>query len=94
MAEVAYEREQIEQEIAIARMEAAQEVIPKSLEESLAMHKALRARFDLLADGFEKINSPKQRTKERAIGFALGVLASLLAAMIWWLATNQWPALK
>jgi len=94
MAELAYEREQIEQEIAIARMEAEHEAIPNSLAESLEINKALRAQLSSLADSFEKANSPKERNKERAIGFVLGVCASLLAALAWWGMTGFWPTLK
>jgi hypothetical protein len=94
MAELAYEREQIEQEIAIARMEAEHEAIPNSLDESLKIIKVLRTQLSSLADNFERANSTKERNKERAIGFALGVCASLLAALAWWAMTGFWPALK
>jgi hypothetical protein len=50
MAELAYEREQIEQEIAIARMEAEHEAIPNSLPGSLEINKALHVEFSSLAD--------------------------------------------
>jgi hypothetical protein len=94
MAELAYEREQIEQEIAIARMEAEHDAIPNSLAESLEINKALRTQLSLLADSFERANSPRERNKERAIGFALGITASLIAALVWWAAISQWPVLK
>jgi hypothetical protein len=94
MAELAYEREQIEQEIAIARMEAEHDAIPNSLTESLEINKALRTQLSSLADSFERANSPRERNKERAIGFALGITASLIAAVVWWAATGQWPVLK
>jgi hypothetical protein len=84
MAELAYERQQIEQEIAIARMEAEHEAIPKSLAESLENNIALRAQLGSLATRFEQVNSPRERNKERAIGFVLGVAASLVAALLWW----------
>jgi len=84
MAELAYERQQIEQEIAIARMEAEHEAIPRSLAESLEHNKALRNQLGTLATRFEQVNSLRERSKERAIGFVLGVAASLLAAVIWW----------
>lgn len=82
MAELAYEREQIEQEIAIARKEAEYEAIPSSLAESLEINKALRTQLASLATSFEKANSPLQRNKERFIGFALGIIASLLVAWV------------
>jgi hypothetical protein len=82
MAELAYEREQIEQEIAIARMEAEDEAIPESLAESLEINKALRVQLGSLAANFERANSPRERNKERAIGFALGVAASFFAALL------------
>ena len=84
MAELAYERQQIEQEIAIARMEAEHEAIPKSLAESLEHNQALRAQLSSLVMRFEQVNSPRERNKERAIGFILGVSASLVAALVWW----------
>ena len=61
MAELAYDREQIDQEIAIARMEAEHEAIPNSLAESLEINKSLRTQLTALADSFEKVNSPKAR---------------------------------
>ena len=88
MAELADEREQIEQEIAIARMEAKHEAVPNSLAESLEIDKALRTQLGSLVANFERVNSPKERNKERAVGFALGVAASLCAALVWWVATN------
>lgn len=94
MAEIAYEREQVEQEIAIAKMEAEHEALPKSFAESLDINRGLRAQLGALATNFEKANSPNARYKERAIGFALGITASLFAAAIWWFATGFWPALK
>lgn len=94
MAELAYEREQIEQEIAIARMEAEHDAIPNSLAESLEIIKALRAQLGTLAESFERANSPSARNKERAIGFILGVSASLVAALAWWAATGYFPTLR
>ena len=94
MAELAYEREQIEQEIAFARMEAEHEAIPKSLAESLEINKALRTQLGSLAANFERANSPKERNKERAIGFILGVAASLFAASLWWAAATLWSVFK
>ena len=89
MKEAAYERQQIEQEIAFARMEATHEAVPASLAESLEINRALRAQLGTLVESFEKANSPKERNKERLLGFALGVVASLIAALIWWAATGQ-----
>lgn len=94
MAELAYEREQIEQEIAIARMEAEHELMPQTYAESLEIKRSLREQLGALAGSFERANSPAARIRERAIGFALGVIASLVAAVIWWLAAAQWPTLK
>jgi hypothetical protein len=94
MSELAYEREQIEQEIAIARMEAEHEAIPNSLAESNEMIKTLRSQLSSLATSFEAANSPKARNKERALGFGLGVLASLLAALVWLGMGVLWPILK
>lgn len=94
MAELAYEREQIEQAIAIARMEAQHEALPKSYAESLEINRSLRAQIGALVANFERANSRTARSKERAIGFALGVAASLFAAAIWWLAAGYWPVLK
>lgn len=94
MAELAYEREQIEQEIAIARMEAEHELMPKTYAESLEINRSLREQLGALAKSFERAHSPGARNRERVIGFVLGVGASLVAATVWWLATTQWPALK
>jgi|GEM_PF-1983634 len=94
MAELAHEREQIEQEIAIARMEAEHDALPKSYAESLEMNKALRSQLGSLASAFEKANSSRERNKERAIGFLLGVAASLVAALLWWVAAGHWVMLK
>jgi hypothetical protein len=78
------ERQEIEQEIAIARMEAEMEALPESYAESLEINRSLRTQLGALAEKFESANSPKEKNKERAIGFALGVLASLVAALICW----------
>ena len=94
MAELAYEREQIEQEVAIARMEAEHELMPKTYAESLEINRALREQLGALAKSYELNNSTSARNQERAIGFALGIGASLVAALIWWLAATQWSALK
>lgn len=94
MAELAHERAEIEQEIAIARMEAEHDLMPKTYAESLEINRSLREQLGTLASSFERANSPGTRTRERAIGFALGVGASLLAAVIWRLATAQWPVLN
>lgn len=94
MAELAHERERVEQEIAIARMEAEQEALPKSFMESLEINKGLREQLGALAVSFQKANSRGSKRKERAIGFALGVAASLSAAVIWWFVTGLWPILK
>ena len=91
MAEVAYERQQVEQEIAIARMEAEHEAIPKTLVESLEINKALRVQVESLATILERAHSPHERNMERAIGFAIGVVASLVAALLWWTAATQLP---
>ncbi len=94
MAELAYERAQIEQEIAIAKLEAEHDALPKSFAESLDINRGLRAQLGTLAASFENANSRGARYKERAIGFLLGVAASLVAAAIWWLATEVWPILR
>ncbi|RRR99884.1 hypothetical protein EIP75_23690 [Aquabacterium soli] len=94
MKEMAFERQQVEQEIAFARMEAAHEAVPDSLAESLEINKALRTQLGALVESFDRVNSPKERNKERLFGFVLGVVASLIAALIWWAATGQWPVLK
>ncbi len=88
MADLAYEREQIEQQIATAIMEAKHDAIPNTLAESLEINKILRTQLGSFAANFERVNSPKERNKERAVGFALGIAASLCAALIWWAATN------
>lgn len=80
MAELAYEREHIEQEIAIARMEAEHDAIPNSLAESLEINKALREHLLSLTDSFEKANSRGQKYRELMMGFLCGILASLIAA--------------
>lgn len=94
MADLAYEREQIEQEIAIARMEAAYEAVPESLTESLEIIRVLRTQLGTLSAKFEIVNSVEEKKKERYIGFAFGVAASLVAALIWWVAASHWPVLK
>lgn len=94
MKQLAYEREQIDQEIAVARMEAAHEALPKSYAESLEIVTNLRGQLGSLAANFEKVNSQKERCKERAIGFTLGVAASIVAALILLAAAVQWPILK
>lgn len=94
MAELALEREQIEREITVAKMEAAQDALPMSFAESLEIVKMLRSQLGRLASEFEKANSSRERNKERAIGFGLGVVASLIAALLWWIAASHWVALK
>lgn len=94
MKEVAYEREHLEQAIGIARMEAEHEALPASYAESLEINKGLRSQIGVLAASFEAGNSATARNRERAIGFVLGVSASLVAAAIWWTAANLWPILK
>lgn len=93
MAELAYEREQIEQEIAIARMEAEHDAIPNSMAESLEHNRALRTQLGSLVARFEEINSPRARNRERGVGFLLGVAASLASALLWW-AVAIYVALK
>lgn len=83
MADAAYEREQVEQEIAIARMEAEYDALPKSYAESLEIIKDLRSQLGNLVSAFDRANSSTERNKERAIGFGLGILASLVAALVW-----------
>ena len=75
-------------------MEAEHEAIPKSLEESLEIHKTSSAKLDSLAETIERANSPKERNLERLIGFALAICASLAAALIWWFVTGSFPILK
>jgi hypothetical protein len=94
MAELAYERQQIEQEIAIARMEAEHDALPQSFAESLEINRSLRAQLGALAASFESANSSTARNKERALGFVLGVVASLVAAALWMLAASHWPSLR
>lgn len=94
MKEVAYEREQLEQAILIARMEAEHEALPASYAESLEINKGLRAQIGALITSFEAVNSPTARKKERALGFFFGVFASLFAAALWWAAAILWPILK
>lgn len=94
MKELAYEREQFDQEIAFARMEAEYEALPKSHAESLDIVKNLRAQLGSLVASFEKVNSRKERNKERAIGFVLGVAASIVAALILLTAASRWPIFK
>ena len=94
MKEVAYEREQLEQAILIARMEAEHEALPASYAESLETNKGLRAQIGALIASFEAVNSPTARNTERALYFVLGVSASLFAAALWWAAANLWPTLK
>ena len=40
------------------------------------------------------VPSKSQIAKERALGFVFGVLASLIASVVWWLLTKYWPYLK
>lgn len=91
MKEVWAERQEIEQEIAFARAEAKMEALPATYLESLELNKSLRDQLGALADRFESANSPKEKNKERAIGFALGVLASLVAALICWGIAKFYP---
>lgn len=94
MADAAYEHDQIEQEIAIARIEAADDALPKSYAESLETIQGLRFQLGNLVSAFDTANSSKERNKERAIGFGLGILASLIAALVWWFAAGHWTVLK
>lgn len=50
--------------------------------------------FRKLAGVPSEIELAKQRFTERAIGFGLGVLASVIASLLWWAITKYVPALK
>jgi hypothetical protein len=40
------------------------------------------------------VPSKLEVAKERFVGFILGILASVLASVVWWLLTKAWPLLK
>lgn len=53
------------------------------------LEKLLRDNEEMKAE-LKKANDPVAKRKERALGFVYGVSASLVAAMLWLLATRQW----
>lgn len=62
---------------------------------------ALRKLAEVDVEAFRKVagvptqlQMAKERFRERAYGFLLGVLASVVASAIWWLLAKYVPALR
>jgi uncharacterized coiled-coil protein SlyX len=55
MKELWAERQEIEQEIAFARMEAAMDALPESYAEGLEINRSLRAQLGALTDRFDSL---------------------------------------
>ena len=82
------EQQEREWEVAAAAAEAAHFAVPETLAESLEINRLLKEQLSSLTAAFAASRSPKEVYKERLIGFVLGVGASLVAALIWWLASR------
>jgi len=61
IAELAHEREKIEQEIAIARMEIEHDALPKSYAENLEINRALRSQLGNLLTFLEVVPQLNQK---------------------------------
>jgi hypothetical protein len=95
------EDERIKQERAEAAYFALPEAQAKALEgiqdilrshtELVEQNLDLKAQLSQLQVTFASATGPAARWKERGIGFTLGCLASVLASVIWWRITKQWP---
>ena len=95
------EEERIKQERAEAAYFALPEAQVKALDgiqdilhshvELVGQNIALRAQIESVQSALEIATSAVSRWQERGIGFALGCIASLLASVIWWRITKQWP---
>lgn len=94
-----------DQRVALERADAAYEALPDAMHANLQIGQEIqKGQQQLIAENMElrleiinlqyKINvlgSPATIWRERGIGLLLGILASVIAAIIWWQAGQHWP---
>ena len=96
-----------EERIKLERAEAAFFALPEAQAEALSgiqqlmashlqlvdQNSDLQAQLVALQEELRSANSPAAKWKERAFGFAFGVIASIVASLFWAQAIRQWPSL-
>jgi len=92
--------------VALERADASFFALPDAMHETLAVGREVRkGQRDLLEENaalrievrtlqakIDALSGPAARWRERGVGLVLGVLASVLASLVWWQAGRQWPA--
>ena len=68
--------------------------IHRSQQELVAENAALRVEVENLQRKIDALSSPIAKWRERGIGLALGILASVIASVVWWQAGKQWPVIS
>ncbi len=92
--EAAMAQQELEWNIDAARAEGAYYAVPDTLSESLEINKHLKDRLTILTAAFDASRSPRVLYRERIVGFAFGIGASLTAAVIWWVLAKYLPMLS
>ncbi|MES2206216.1 MAG: hypothetical protein V4525_05385 [Pseudomonadota bacterium] len=106
--EIFAEQLEVEKLIAFERAEAAYFAVPDALHENLGIARSLQeshkliqeknvelhAQLMTLQNDFKEQTSSRAKFKERAIGFILGCLASVLASIIWLKMGHYWSVFQ